>query len=74
MNTCRYFFLFSNAPISDFYSYIGAINRHEDYYENPHIFDPERYLHSEFGTKPGVDTSAFRNDLVFGAGRVCLWG
>ncbi|KAK7692435.1 hypothetical protein QCA50_004060 [Cerrena zonata] len=46
-----------------------AINRHEDYYDNPHIFDPERYMQSEFGTKPDVDTSAFRNDMIFGAGR-----
>lgn len=51
---------------------LGAINRHEDYYNNPHIFDPERYILSEFGTKPDVDTSAFRNDMIFGAGRVSV--
>lgn len=31
---------------------------------------PERFLESEFGTKPGADNTARRNDFAFGAGRV----
>ena len=35
-------------------------------------FIPERYLLSELGTKPGVDATGYRNDLMFGHGRVSL--
>ncbi|CAL1714344.1 unnamed protein product [Somion occarium] len=46
-----------------------GIYRHEDYYENPDVFEPDRYVKSEFGTKPGVDPTGCRNDFVFGGGR-----
>ncbi|THV01085.1 cytochrome P450 [Dendrothele bispora CBS 962.96] len=41
-------------------------------YEDPEIFNPGRYLQNEFGTKPGINVSDFRNNIVFGSGRrVC---
>ncbi|THV01069.1 cytochrome P450 [Dendrothele bispora CBS 962.96] len=40
-----------------------------DVYEDPEIFNPGRYLQNEFGTKPGVDVSYFRNNIIFGSGR-----
>ncbi|KAF5358826.1 hypothetical protein D9758_008521 [Tetrapyrgos nigripes] len=40
-----------------------------DVYEDPETFNPDRYLQNEFGAKPGVDTSHFRNNIVFGSGR-----
>lgn len=44
-------------------------------FDDPETFKPERFLDSEYGTKPGVDVSDFRSNLVFGAGRVgaILW-
>ncbi|CAL1701790.1 unnamed protein product [Somion occarium] len=38
-------------------------------FDRPESFYPERYLLSEFGTKPGVDATGFRYDLHFGSGR-----
>ncbi|KAK7048546.1 putative cytochrome P450 [Favolaschia claudopus] len=38
-------------------------------FEDPEKFEPERYLRTESGTKPGVDASAFRHNLIFGHGR-----
>ncbi|CAL1706613.1 unnamed protein product [Somion occarium] len=46
-----------------------GIHHNEDCFYTPEVFDPERYLHSEFGTKAGVDTTEYRNDFIFGAGR-----
>ncbi|KAI5889190.1 cytochrome P450 [Schizophyllum commune H4-8] len=40
-----------------------------DLFENPYTFNPDRYMLTEHGTKPGVDDSAFRNTLIFGFGR-----
>ncbi|KAL1719677.1 cytochrome P450 [Schizophyllum commune] len=46
-----------------------AIYHDEDTFDEPHTFKPERFLLTPFGTKPGVDDSAFRSTLMFGAGR-----
>lgn len=41
-------------------------------YDDPETFEPERYVRMPFGTKEGVDTRGYRNNLAFGAGRrVC---
>ncbi|CAL1705110.1 unnamed protein product [Somion occarium] len=48
---------------------VWAIYHHEDYFDNPELFDPERYMRSELGAKPGADTTGLRNDLGFGGGR-----
>ncbi|KAJ7026180.1 cytochrome P450 [Mycena alexandri] len=42
-----------------------------DVFEDPWIFNPERFLKSEHGTRPGRDAN-FRDNLIFGGGRrVC---
>ncbi|KAJ7701712.1 cytochrome P450 [Mycena metata] len=42
-----------------------------DVFEDPWIFNPERFLKSEQGTRPGRDAN-FRDNLIFGGGRrVC---
>ncbi|KIK52200.1 hypothetical protein GYMLUDRAFT_251450 [Collybiopsis luxurians FD-317 M1] len=38
-------------------------------FENPEVFNPDRYINNEFGTKAGVDTSNFRTGIPFGCGR-----
>lgn len=43
-----------------------------DLYDNPDIFNPERYLLTENGTKAGVDGSDLRPNLAFGCGRVSI--
>ncbi|KAF8993425.1 cytochrome P450 [Cyathus striatus] len=40
-----------------------------DMFDEPDTFNPERYLISEFGTKPGIDASSFRHNFQFGGGR-----
>lgn len=49
---------------------VGGINHDPDIFEDPESFNPDRYLRSEYGTKPGVDDNDFRHTLIFGAGRV----
>jgi len=46
-----------------------AAYRSEDLYEQPHIFNPDRFMTSDTGTKRGADLAGYRDDLVFGAGR-----
>ncbi|KAJ3873641.1 cytochrome P450 [Lentinula edodes] len=40
-----------------------------DIYDDPKIFNPDRYMHNEHGTKPNTDTRSFRTDMGFGSGR-----
>ena len=49
---------------------IGGMYHQPDYFDEPEIFKPERYLNNQHGTKKGVNTTGFRDNLPFGAGRV----
>ncbi|KAK7677693.1 hypothetical protein QCA50_019384 [Cerrena zonata] len=51
-----------------FMNYYG-IYRDPDLFDEPELFNPSRFLSSEFGTKPGADDTGFRHDLHFGSGR-----
>ncbi|KAI0076208.1 cytochrome P450 [Panus rudis PR-1116 ss-1] len=48
---------------------IYGIYNDPTFFDEPERFMPERFLDSEFGTKPGADTAGFRADLHFGSGR-----
>jgi len=41
----------------------------EAVFERPDLFDPDRYVRSLHGTKPGVDSRDFRANFAFGSGR-----
>ncbi|KAJ7633256.1 hypothetical protein FB45DRAFT_746329, partial [Roridomyces roridus] len=38
-------------------------------FDDPESFQPERYLITENGTKPGIDASSLKTTLTFGVGR-----
>ncbi|KAG1894635.1 cytochrome P450, partial [Suillus fuscotomentosus] len=38
-------------------------------FDEPEVFRPERFLLSEHGTKPGVDSKDWRASIPFGSGR-----
>ena len=45
---------------------------HDDMaFDHPEVFNPDRFLTSEFGTKRDVDETGRRHDMPFGCGRVC---
>jgi len=46
-----------------------GINHDPEVYDDPESFNPDRYLRSEHGTKPGINEADFRHTLIFGAGR-----
>ncbi|CAL1707421.1 unnamed protein product [Somion occarium] len=50
---------------------IWGMSRDPELFDDPNRFWPERYLKSEHGTKPGVDTTGLRSDMPmsFGGGR-----
>ncbi|KAI3619277.1 cytochrome [Moniliophthora roreri] len=48
---------------------IYGIYHNPQHFDDPEMFNPERYLSHEFGIKQGVDASFFRDDIVFGFGR-----
>ena len=68
MNICKGL-IKAPLPLRLITSVVG-IYHSEDLYDEPLFFRPERYLESEFGTKPGADTAGLRHDLHFGSGRV----
>jgi len=41
----------------------------EAVFDEPEIFNPDRFLTSEYGTRPHVDESGRRHDMAFGSGR-----
>ncbi|KAL0069963.1 hypothetical protein AAF712_002859 [Marasmius tenuissimus] len=48
---------------------IWGIFHDPELYDDPDTFNPDRYLLTENGTKPGVDGSDLRSNLGFGCGR-----
>ncbi|CAL1706578.1 unnamed protein product [Somion occarium] len=48
---------------------IWGLYRNEEYFEDPDVFNPERYLQSPYGMKPGVNLTGLRSDYMFGGGR-----
>ncbi|KAJ7660066.1 cytochrome P450 [Mycena rosella] len=47
---------------------IYSIFHNPEIFEDPEDFNPDRFLHSEHGTRPGMDTD-FRDNFSFGGGR-----
>ncbi|KAJ7076085.1 cytochrome P450 [Mycena belliarum] len=47
---------------------IYSIFHNPDLFAEPEVFNPDRFLGSEHGTRPGMDTD-FRDNFNFGAGR-----
>lgn len=52
---------------------IGRIFHDERYFEDPDLFQPERFLKHPMGVKDGIeDDPARKENLIFGGGRrVC---
>ncbi|KAK7461912.1 hypothetical protein VKT23_008343 [Stygiomarasmius scandens] len=48
---------------------VWGIYHDPDVYDDPEVFNPDRYLGNQFGTKAGVDVRDFRNNIAFGGGR-----
>ncbi|KAL0954810.1 hypothetical protein HGRIS_003756 [Hohenbuehelia grisea] len=40
-----------------------------DVFEDPAVFNPDRFMKSEHGVKPGVDDRDYRSNFAFGSGR-----
>ena len=49
----------------------GGMFHDDTDFDHPEIFNPDRFLASEYGTKLDVDETGRRHDMPFGSGRVC---
>ncbi|KDQ30525.1 hypothetical protein PLEOSDRAFT_1101514 [Pleurotus ostreatus PC15] len=48
---------------------IWGVFHDPELFDDPESFKPERYVLTEFGTKPGANAEGLRDNLPFGAGR-----
>ena len=49
---------------------VDAVYHDPELFEDPDVFNPDRYLTTPHGTRPGVDDSDMRSTFIFGYGRV----
>lgn len=67
LNTCTSFLCYPmHVP-----SQPDSIFHNPDIFEAPEVFNPDRFIQSEYGTRTGRDTD-FRDNFLFGGGRVRL--
>lgn len=52
------------------FNHQGGMFHDEGVYHEPEVFNPDRFLTSEYGTKAHVDDFGLRHNLAFGSGRV----
>ncbi|EIN08308.1 cytochrome P450, partial [Punctularia strigosozonata HHB-11173 SS5] len=48
---------------------LWGIYHDPEVFEDPHTFNPDRYMQSEFGVKPAINDTLFRHSLPCGVGR-----
>ncbi|EIN06323.1 cytochrome P450 [Punctularia strigosozonata HHB-11173 SS5] len=48
---------------------LWGIYHDPEVFDQPDVFNPDRFLKSEFGVKPGIDDAAFKHSMPFGVGR-----
>ncbi|KAL1753471.1 cytochrome P450 [Schizophyllum commune] len=48
---------------------LHAVYHDPELFEDPDVFNPDRYLTTPHGTRPGVDDSDMRSTFIFGYGR-----